>query len=172
MKTTPLPSDRTTIISMVRTAFRSVERGEITLHEGKVLDDRGTAEELHSARRRDDERTWEEVPKSVLSRYLDGVAFLDPTSFRYYMAAYMCFVLEDLEELADSLVPDITIYGLLPSDEEQLRDRKMEKFALFTPAQREAVTLFLHFVARSDLDHVDTEAAKRALERYWDPNGE
>ena len=148
------------VITAIRAAFRGVERGEITLHEGQALDDYATEQERAHARLKDDEESWEFIPHSAIMDCPNALTYLDARSWRYYIPAHMIWAIRHCAS-DESMLRDFTIYSLLGDMD--------GRFALLTRRQSEAVFQFLHHMLTQDCDET---AVRRALDSHWSRFGE
>ena len=81
---------RERIIDQIRLAFAHVSREDgVTLHEAKVIDDYGSADERIAARVLDLDSHWQDVPDHLIEEHQETLCFVDPKGFRYYLPAYM-----------------------------------------------------------------------------------
>ena len=78
---------------MIYETFRDVKREYgISWSESAVLDNYGTDEERQAARKLDTEKCWQELvddPNWDPDTWEGGFGFLDPSNYRYYLAAAM-----------------------------------------------------------------------------------
>lgn len=178
MKTISSESDviRLELIAAIERAFADVKRENgITIHETDVIDRYGSDEEQREARKQDAEARWQDVPDDVMDWH-SGLGFLDLKGFRYYLPAYMTWILRNLYtrkyNSGDSLV-----YSLerLPSYHEEwhcwANVPEVYRDALcacrFTSAQRDVVRRFLEYIVLHEPESADDNAASNAL-RKWE----
>lgn len=152
------------LVEAIRSAFAGVPRGSITLHEAEVIDAYGTDAQRRAARRRDMEKSWEEVPDSAVAECPNALSHLDPEGWRYYLPAYMIWSIRHLQRGA--MIPDCTIYALALHDDAELRKYMKARFRLLDSAQSRATCLFLRHMAANDR-HVDGRVATQALHEFW-----
>ena len=145
---------RPAIAELITCAFDGVERVGLTMHEADVQDFGGDWAE---ARRKDTDTRWQEVSDAAIEFCQTALGIVDTAGFRYYLPAYMIWTLNNFT--SDSNVVDFTIYSLLP--------RNPSRFADFTPAQAQAASCFLRFMARCTNGQVDEGQAQKALAEYW-----
>ena len=157
---------RNEIITEITRAFANVRRGDVTLHEARVIDSCGSDKKRRAARSLDTESRWEDVPAAIIEAHPMILSYLCPESFRYYIAAYMVWSLRHYgSSCSDSL--DFTIYALTP-DTNKLQDKwKLERFSIFSPAQARATQRFLRFMIVEGDSYTDTYQAELALNVYW-----
>lgn len=154
------------VIEAIKVAFVVARAGGISLSEAEVIKHRGNQPDREKARTLDTDRCWEEVPDQRIATSPDLLPFLDPIGFRYYLPAYMSWVVKNLGR-SDSPSIDWTIYALLPYEDKGAQRRQEEKIKLLSKPQREAVSQFLRFVSDDHLGKFcDVRAARMAL-RAW-----
>ena len=154
-------AERENLLRLIATAFKGVERGEITLHQAWVIDRVGTAEEERAAQRLDTESRWQDIPDTKIAEFPTALSFVDMESFRYYLPAYMTWTLRyGQTDTTSSIIPDWTIYSL----DSETTNEKLRR--LLSKEQRRAVCLFLRYCAQHT-GYFDAKAATRAL-KYWD----
>ena len=165
MNTATIEKQRAALIRQIRTAFADVTRlGGVSLHEADVIDDYGSRRQRKAARELDKDHAWWEVPDADMERYHWILSFLDATGFRYYIPAYMSWILKNYDR-NDSASVDFTLYAL--DCGESLNDRRRQYFRLFNREQSTAVCAFLRFMAGDTAGMADCDAAYGALKRYW-----
>jgi hypothetical protein len=154
------------LIRQIQIAFDEVRRGIITIHEAEVIDSYGSKEEMVAARKLDRERRWQDVPDGHIEECSNALCHVDPTSWRYYIAAYMVWALRNFRT-SDSIVSDHTIYAFNPyCDDPALNAHSMARFQELNKEQSAAVCRFLRYMAANG-DHADDSVAHRALQSYW-----
>ena len=153
-------------IAEITVAFSGVRRGEITLHEADVIDDCGSDSKRLTARARDNEKRWQDVPDADIETHPAALCFVCSESFRYYIAAYMVWSLRNYR-VSKSDSSDWTIYALAPNTNKPLDKRTLSRFDMFTPQQTRAIVKFLEFMVEHGDSYADEAQAKLALEAYW-----
>lgn len=105
---------------------------------------------------------WTLSDDMIIGNYAASSGF-SAEAFQYYMPAFMVWALKHPDTV--EYAPESTLFALDPaSTGPDLRDFQVSKYALFTPAQRQAVVAFLEaFTQDSDLG----EMAENALANYW-----
>jgi len=155
------------VISEITRAFENVRLDDgISIQQARALDDYASVAGQLAARAKDTEERWQDVPEEKLRNLEDVHAFLCPKGFRFYIPAYMIWVLHHLElHDRDSQLSESTVYSLdigRPSDPWHA-DRK-ERFDLLDVRQKESVILFLEcLIAEGDYE----TDARRYLADYW-----
>lgn len=144
------------IVEAIRSAFAGVPRGAITLHEAQVIDGYGDDDERARARRLDTETSWMQIPGAHIEQCPNALPYLDLVSWRYYIAAFMVWSLQNFRTNA-SIASDFTIYCFLSGWE--------ERFRMLDSDQSHCVCRFLRYMAASD--YADSDAARQALEQTW-----
>jgi hypothetical protein len=105
---------------------------------------------------------WEDMTDDDVIGTYAALSFLSPEGFRYFIPAYMSYVLRNPD--SGEAVVDSTIWAFLPSlYEGDLPAFVASKFALLDEAQRRAVDTFLDAMSPFEND------ADRALEYWRDP---
>jgi hypothetical protein len=104
-------------------------------------------------------KSWKQLTPEELQ--VHGWSFLGPEGLQYYFPAYLLAALED----HGNILP-MTVHGLILADEPELRRYRLERFDVFTPAQKRAIRAFLEY-ARDELRDVVGDSAREALGRYW-----
>ena len=147
------------VILEIERTFDGVDRGDgITLHEAVAIDMYASGEERVRARLQDTESRWQDVPDGVIEREYTIFSFLDDAGFRYYLPAYMRWILRNLEH-THSVSVDSTIYALEPSSYFPQRS------GLFNHAQARAILHFLAWIVQTD-EFRDDRAAFEAR-AHW-----
>jgi hypothetical protein len=162
----PRTGSPTDIIGEIARAFAGVRRDDgVTLHEADVIDRRGTDHERAAARAKDREVRWEDVPAAAIEQHDWILSFLDVKGFRYYIPAYMTWVLRNYERTR-SLSVDSTIDALRLSADQAVHAWQMDRFQAFNRDQSKAICQFLTFMAYGT-NRVDVRAGRDALRGYW-----
>lgn len=177
MKTTPPETDaiRQQILADIERAFGKVERDNgITIHEAEVIDAYGSEEERQAARMLDTETRWQDVPAEVMNSHA-GFCFLDLKGLRYYLPAYMTWVLKHLDS-GNSVASDNLLYSLVRmgaghQDWHAWRNvpeayRNPECVCRFDGNQREVIRRYLEYLIFHEPDRHDAAAASEALENW------
>jgi hypothetical protein len=112
-------------------------------------------------------RDWRAIPEDVVSSAYAAPSFLSPAAFRFFLPAFMRFVLRNYES-RNSVCVDATIYALCPLMRrgQALYRYSESQYTELDCGQRKAVVSFLAFMAGVGERFVDVRAALRAL-RYW-----
>jgi hypothetical protein len=156
---------RDALIREIQHAFAGVTRdGGVSLHQANVIDHYGSHEQEVAARERDTERSWQEVPNADIGSNYSALSFLDPVGLRYYLPAYMVWILRHFHQ-TDSASVAATLSTLNPSGD--LREWSLERFQLLTRDQSAAVGAFLTFMVEYSAGWVDADVARQALGGYW-----
>jgi len=111
---------------------------------------------------------WKQLTPQEL-RY-HGLAFLSPKALHFYLPAYLIGSLYDYGETTYTDILPSTVLSLTLADggtaqDQMLRQRDLNRFAVFTPTQKRAIRSFLEYV-RDELPGEGDESRK-ALELYW-----
>jgi hypothetical protein len=107
--------------------------------------------------------SWRDVPRDTLAdHYHDLSSFFSPKGYQFFLPAYLLAALDDFHEILDPV-----IYGLTPSEDEDMSDWFRSRNDLLTSTQKHAVCLFLEYVR----DETDKESlgiyCRIALDKYW-----
>ena len=157
--------EREAIIQAIERAFRHVERDDgVTLHEAEVIDDYGSDEERAAARRLDPDRHWQDVPDATLARY-SGFSFLDPRGYRYYLPAYMRWILKHPTASSDSNSPDSLLHSLTRTP--GIEEWTLSRWSMLNDDQAAVVCRFLRFLVAYSNDYGPEHRAQLALDDYW-----
>jgi hypothetical protein len=152
------------IVALVRQAFAgTVRRGGLSLREADVLRRQGTAYEKAKARVLDDDLEWKQVPFEDLQQF-PVLSFLDPVGFRYYLPAFMVWVLTEAERIDPTVL--VTLLSALARTERKGAQADSQ-YALLDKQQSETVALFLEYVMEHHPDEAVWSLAQEALESYW-----
>lgn len=137
----------------------------ISLSEARVIDDYGSDEERHEARRGDSEKSWLEVSDSKLTDLSDTFNFLCPKGLRFYLPAFMLSAVRHLHNeiagLNGPLLYQLDFGPIAPPP-----SGPPERYTLLNEQQCKAVFLFLKHVAFFG-DSSSVEDADYALRSYW-----
>ncbi|MEO0511084.1 MAG: DUF6714 family protein [Verrucomicrobiota bacterium] len=144
------------IAEHVTKTFRGIKLGcGIGLHEGQAIDDYESDKERKSKRKKDEKENWSAIRSDTLNTCNSSLSFFDAAGMRFHLPAFICSDLRG--EYDQSLEFSLT----------DLSDWMKEKFMLFTNKEKEAVALYLEFLA----DDIDSEFSResifQALEEYW-----
>lgn len=102
---------------------------------------------------------WRDLPRELADEH--AVIFVRPEAKRFYLPAYLFIALNKLEnEIGTSLV----VFELDPPEH---MGRFKHEYDAYTPAQRNAIRLFLECVRDESGERSSREAARDALDRYW-----
>lgn len=90
---------------------------------------------------------WQDVSRELLLQERDALPLFEPQGFRFYLPAYMLFVLEDYE--GADMIPESIVHSLtLPDAGTELYEFVRERLVLFNEEQRKAVLHFLEYLER------------------------
>ncbi len=105
---------------------------------------------------------WREVPRGILCYHYSSLSRFSDAALRFYLPAYLLAALE----CNDNIV-EFTVHHLDPDlDDPDLEKWSKARFAVFRPAERHAIRLFLEYV-RDEPEYGLEESARQALEEYW-----
>ena len=171
----PLGNSVQDVLALIDDAFASSQRDEsCTLHQAQLADETLDREirddEWLIAKHRDPEIDWRDVPASSLDECDAALSQATPTSWLFYLPAYMRRALELLKtNPKGSDLPNNVIFHLtLDRGSSGLRFYVFERFRQITPAQHRAIVAFLEYVkGYSTSDRWHPKCAKEALDSYW-----
>jgi len=143
------------LLREIRQSFAEVRRPKRTMADAEVEDDRSEA-----SRFPEQDTHWWQVPDELLKRFSAPMCFLAREDFVYYLPAYMSWFLR-MNGGGDSFSAEMLIYYL--SDPE----RGGRIAGLLDERQRNAVVLFLEFIALSPNMRCFHEHAKSGLLTIW-----
>lgn len=109
-----LPSEELKIL--IKRAFSGVKRGQgMTMHQALAIDDYGSLEEVETARQKDTDQDWSDIPFEILADPAMSVIFsyLDDAGFKYYLPAAMTLSLDPVWR-SESYTPERTYSSLFP----------------------------------------------------------
>jgi hypothetical protein len=108
---------------------------------------------------------WQDVPLDLLQHV--WLHLLSPAGRRFYLPAYLLLTLDQLQDT--SWIYMWVLYTLDPPEQMGWFERE---YGVYTPAQKQAIRLFLECVRDEAADPSARETARDALERYWarEPN--
>lgn len=158
-QTTEESADGQRLIALIAEAFRDVRLDDgTTIHEadleGAYIDDNVRV----SARAKDTEVAWIEVPDWKIERFSSALSFLDPKGWRFYIPAYMIWTLKNWRTTS-SPTADFVVWGFEPVVEEL----SIPRFASLSLQQAHAVHGFLKFFCEYSGD----PESRRAMRAYW-----
>lgn len=162
------------VIAEITAAFDGVSREDgITLHEAQAIDDYGSDAERAAAHTLDTETRWQDIPDEDIQCGYVVLSYLDPKGFRYYIPAYMVWVLRNLENNeCESMTPDSVESSFVGYKSREQKAR----FALFTRQQSKAIAHFLkcwanhteQFYVEHGMEYDrEDNALNQALGYYW-----
>jgi hypothetical protein len=152
------------LLNRIRAVFQDVSREDgISLREGKVCDDYGNDDAKAEARLLDKDQHWSEIPDDDLIKYTVSLSYFDEKSYKYYLPAYMIFVLNNFYKIPGAFCHDAIIYSL-----DIYNSYHLNQVSLLTRAQCEVVALFVKYYIDVFGDDGDLEAAQLAMENHWE----
>ena len=154
------------LITYIEEAFEGVPQPvTITLHAAQAHDDYDYENDVNH-RKKDFIGEWNSVPTEHLAKCRDALSYLDATGMRFYLPAYMVWVLKDFGKLD---IVDYVLYAFdnHPNDDELGKYFK-ERFSLFNEKQLRACALFVKYCGEDDPeDLIDASFAKKKYDRFW-----
>lgn len=158
-----MPQTIQTLIDEIHLAFKGVKLGNgISWREAAVLDDYGTIAQRQAARALDESEDWTAIPFSFISdlKYQDVMPFIDATGLRFYLPAYMIYILKEYKH-SNSLIVHSTIYTLTR------KSTVLELKVILNEAQQQAIIHFLECCLILGDDYLDLHKVAERLEAYW-----
>jgi hypothetical protein len=148
-----------TLLASIDSAFPSgLERCLMTLKQGDEVDTTYAISTIDCIKPAD----WHSIPDTELENFHWGLTYLDPSSFRFYLPAFLAYSIRHVSS-GGSLVVNACIQNLRPPDHVPPR---LKSLAL---AQRKAAVAALEFLA-FDPDSQFQDVACQTLEEYWIDN--
>ncbi|HEY0075490.1 MAG TPA: DUF6714 family protein [Abditibacteriaceae bacterium] len=147
------------LISEITVTFDGVSReGGVSLHEAAGIDDYESSDDERAVNRaKDTDTKWQDVPDEDIEYGYVVLNYLDPKGFRYYIPAYMIWVLNNLENCeTQSMTFDAVAYTFVGY---KSADQKA-KCSLLTVKQSKAIAHFLRFW----VDHTEKSLAELGLD--------
>jgi hypothetical protein len=145
------------VCGLIRTAFAGVTLGAgVGLRQGQGIDDYADLGTQASLRARDEKRDWSAIPVADLDRCYSSLSFFDAEGMRFHLPAYLVANLEGTLRTADPM------FHLV-----HLVDGMEFRYALLSPAQREAVREYLVLRLSDPNYEFDHPMIRAALDSYW-----
>jgi hypothetical protein len=109
-------------------------------------------------------RHWKEVARDDLQYHQHDLPFFSPAGLSYYLPAYLFAA---LEPLGDTL--EFTVYHVDPETEDaDQREYWAERFERMTPAQKNAIRMWLEYVRDEMVPRqMFRTTVQAALDKYW-----
>jgi hypothetical protein len=158
------------VIAEITAAFDCVSRGDaVTLHEASEWDDNyAHGRWIEIARAKDTDTKWQDVPDEWMAEMGLGdvaLSYLDPEGFRYYLPAYMIWMLKSWRDGGvENNTEDAIIYHLSVNNQPA-------RFSILNISQSKAVARFMEFLAEQPEDEygllLQASDAQKALKYYW-----
>ena len=166
--------EREAVVAGIRAAFAGVKLGVgISLRQAQASDSwegGHTEAEFRALPRGEVTDDWSLVPEAELRR--DCMAYLDEDGLRYYLPAFMLWLLDHYDDetrLFDhdgSMALIGTMMAIAPGKED--RAARYAAFETYTPEQRAAIAAYPEALPRLvELDHMDATLVERAVRDYW-----
>jgi|GEM_PF-1146464 len=152
------------LLRRIEAAFRDVKRGNgCTLHQALAIDDRELSGTIESAKLKDTDESWQEIPDEKVARLDVALGYLDFEGFRYYLPAYLSFALRYcVDKGPPSRIPDGFI-NRLGAPESAYSSEYFDFLLALEQEQLNAVHDFLAYAAsdfeRDGMDGADAYAS-------------
>lgn len=154
------------LLALIQTAFADVHRGEgISLHEATAIDDYASDAERKSARLKDTDTHWSQVPDEHIARHDTVFSFLDVKGHVYYAPAFMSWLLRTgYDTPSNSVESAQNAFNPWGKHEGGKRWRPQD---MFTPEQCACIAQYLLYIA--EVMDADTccSTAREHLDSYW-----
>lgn len=165
--------ERERIVEGIKAAFAGVTLGKgVSLRQARAIDnsisalDEADLPAWPGADVRDD---WSQVSETELLQ--DNIAHLDDEGLRYYLPAFMLWLLDHYNDESYFLdTPDMarigTMHRIAPPKE--FRESGYAMFDGWTPQQRAAIAAYVEALPRLvELQDEDPPLVERAIRDYW-----
>jgi hypothetical protein len=145
---------RSSIIAEITAAFEGVQlKDGVTLHQARAMDDYESLEAQRKVRLNDTEHRWQDISDEKLRHFHDVFPYLDYTGFRFYIPAFMIWVLKHLDD-EDAGFNCSAVYQF---------QHHYRPDSSVTEKQGRAVCRFLRYLAQ----YRDLVEVKEALDAGW-----
>ena len=159
--------DREALFAQIAAAFDGVSRaGGVSLREGEVLDCYGSDKKRERARRQDIEKRWQDVPNADIVLYRSSLFFMDAIGFRYYLPAFMSYVLRHMDDTWQDEWDITSVILTMLQVQQHSGKAYLETYKLITYAQAQAIGSFLQYVVEHGEENNSYDAA-RIFRDYW-----
>jgi len=152
-------------LAAVHSAFEGVRLdGGVSLVQARAMDDYQPVPPQSD----ENDARWQDVTDETLRNYNDVHPFLCARSFRFYIPAFMSWILRHLDDVdgRDSGLADSAIFFLIPSNVDFPETPPAPpRFSLLSHAQRHAISLFLRYVSANSECH--RPEAEQAINDFW-----
>ena len=147
--------DATELIRTIREAFRDVKLEDgVSLNMTEYNDSGGSAKHFKQLAVNDERDDWQKIDDRTLEQFTVTFSFTDWKGLRFYLPAYMIWVIKHPESHCS--IGEYTIYALDPDGMVWLHERTVDK--ILNKQQLEAVVQFLQYCVE-DLGYCDVDAA-------------
>lgn len=155
------------LLKQIRLAFSAVERGDaISLHEASAIDDYASEPERKSARLKDIDRHWTEVPDEHISENHSVFSFLDIKGHLYYAPAYMSWLIrtgyDTSSNSAESAQFAFDPWGKVEGG------HHYRPHEIFTETQCKCIAQYLAYIYEVLDEESCCSTAKEYLDAYWE----
>lgn len=154
--------DREKLILEIKEAFKNVKLEDgIGIFEADEMDACSNEKKLQSARKKDRLwwSDWENIEEKHIAYYSSVMCFMDSQGIKWAIPAYMIYALNNYEDGSFSV--DTTIYAI------ERGAMGYDDLDLYTLEQKRVIAKFLQYMLFVGEDWVDTDFAKRALDKEW-----
>jgi hypothetical protein len=152
--------------SAIRTAFADVTLGDgISLRQARAIEESSfrISEPVERLRQWEVTDDWPAVPEDELSQGV--LAHLDGAGLRYYLPAFMIWLLDRYDETNIAVIGTI---GALAPDKTFRASFEAIYRDVFSAPQRAAIGAYVEALpGLINLDRDDAVSLERAFERYW-----
>jgi hypothetical protein len=150
-----MPVTKKQIISAINEAFKDVTLEDgVGLNEADAIDSYADQQTRATYREKDEKLNWNLISSSTLNHHYSSLSFFDAKGMRFHLPAYL---LADIKgEYSFGMTFPLT----------HLSDYRKSQFELLTPAQRQAIRLYLEYLLVEESDY-EAPQIKSAIENYW-----
>lgn len=161
--------ERERVVAGIRTAFAGVTLGAgVSLRQAQAADgltDHLTEAEFRALLRTEVTDDWSLVSDAELRD--DGIAFLDHEGLRYYLPAFLLWLLDHHDEDDSDVMAVIGTMSVIAPGKE-LRAERYAMLDGWTPDQRSAIAAYVEALPRLiELDYDEPTLVERAIRDYW-----
>ena len=145
----------TELLHAIREAFRNIKLEDgVSLNMTEYNDSSGMVKRFKQLAVNDERDDWQKIDDTTLEEFTVTFSFTDWKGFRFYLPAYMIWMIRHPESLC--IIGDNTIYALDPDVILTLYNKTVDR--ILDKQQLEAVVQFLQYCVE-DPGHCDADVA-------------
>lgn len=110
------------------------------------------------------QKDWAEVKDSIIEYENAALCFFSPEAYQFFLPRFLIYTLENYD--SGYLSADNTIYSLVPSGDQSLKEFQESKYSLLTQGQIGCIKTFLQLCYEELADDLDADAISQAI-NYW-----